>query len=528
MPAMQAYGAPYTKIVAVVVGVSKYKQAGAWASVPNAEPDAKAFAKVMKEHGAEVIPLYGRRATRDGIWSALEKAEAKLKRVSGTSRKTLLVFYFAGHGKTISDQGYIVPFDGGQATRRSWIPMSNLEQFSQEVWAAQHQLFVFASCFSGTALLGDRGKLDPSDLASRRPAAEWLARALKQLARVVITAGDASEAIPDGPKGHGSEFGNAVVGALEKDYGSSYDKADWNRDGCVSSAELFAYAQNYGRTTRNSPRTGRFPGGSQGEVALCRGRIQDVMITPGEGPDRGERSWAAAAGRDQYGRWADIRVGGATVRLRYVAPGSFTMGSPVSEEGRFDNETQHEVMLTRGYWLGETEVTQAVWKAVMKGNPSRFKGDDLPVEGVSWKDVQEFLTRLNGLVPGLDARLPTEAEWEYAARGGSSGARYGSLDEVAWHKGNSGRKTHGVCGGRRNSWGFCDMLGNVWEWCSDWYDAYPIGGVVDPSGPGTGSARVIRGGSWDSDARGVRTAGRDRVDPGSRLNSLGFRMSRGQ
>ena len=530
---MQAYGSAYTKIVAVVVGVSKYKQTKAWPEVPNAELDAKEFARVMREHGVHVIPLFGRKATRAAIWTALTKAGKELERVRGTPRETLLVFYFAGHGMTVSEQGYLVPYDGGREEMRhtTWMSMSNLQGFSKEVWAAQHQLFVFSSCFSGAALRNVRaGNSDIHELAKRRSAAEWLTQALKHPARVVITAGDASEAIPDGPKGHGSEFGNAVVGALEKEYGSSYDKADWNRDGCVSSAELFAYAQNYGSTTRNSPRTGRFPGGIQGEVALCRGPIQEMINPPPGEFFRGQPSWAVDAGRDEYGRWADIRVGGATARLRYVAPGSFMMGSPASEEGREDDETQHKVQLTRGYWLGGSEVTQAFWKAVMKGNPSDFKGDDRPVEEVSWKDVQAFLTRLNGLVPGLDARLPTEAEWEYAARGrgGSSGARYGSLDEVAWYRGNSGSRTHEVCGKQRNSWGLCDMLGNVWEWCADRYESYPRGEVSDPPGPGTGSARVIRGGSWDCNARYVRAAARLRLVPEVRSFDLGFRIARGQ
>ncbi|MGN0852636.1 MAG: bifunctional serine/threonine-protein kinase/formylglycine-generating enzyme family protein [Kiritimatiellia bacterium] len=251
--------------------------------------------------------------------------------------------------------------------------------------------------------------------------------------------------------------------------------------------------------------------------------------------------------------------GGAEMELVYCPPGKFMMGSPVSEAGRFDNEKQHEVKLTRGFWLGKYEVTQRQWKSVMGNNPSRFKGDDRPVENVSWNDCQDFIGRVRSAT-GLDVRLPTEAEWEYACRAGTTTAlpsgedlrivgmnNAPALDDIAWYGGNSCRDfeladgedcsdwpekqysgsragTHPVGRKRPNRWGLCDMLGNVWEWCGDWYGDYPEGSVTDPTGPASGSLRVLRGGGWSSLARYCRSADRNWDDPGYRSYGLGFRL----
>jgi formylglycine-generating enzyme required for sulfatase activity len=242
-------------------------------------------------------------------------------------------------------------------------------------------------------------------------------------------------------------------------------------------------------------------------------------------------------GQDAQGRWEVVRLNGAPMRFRWIAPGTFTMGSPQAEVGRLPNEgPQHEVVLTRGFWLGETEVTQAQWRAVMGANPSHFPGDDRPVERVSWDEVQRFLQGVNGR--GGRFRLPTEAEWEYAARAGSTGARYGALDEIAWYGGNSGRQTHPVGQKAANAWGLRDMLGNVWEWCSDravrWQDGYSEGRAVDPRGPSTGPLRVARGGSCSLVAPRVRVALRVEfepsfllsLDPDGPSDTLGFRLVR--
>jgi len=236
--------------------------------------------------------------------------------------------------------------------------------------------------------------------------------------------------------------------------------------------------------------------------------------------------WASAWGEDQFGIFVEFRVGEVDQRMRWIRPGKFMMGSP--HEG---DETQHKVTLTRGFWLADTPVTQALWSEVMGENPSRFDGDlGRPVEQVSWEVCQRFCATLHARVGGSVFRLPTEAEWEYACRAGTRAATYAPLDDAAWYSANSGR-THAVKKKLANKWGLHDMLGNVWEWCSDWHDRQYYSSSAaqqDPSGPATGEGRVIRGGSWGSGARNVRAAFRFAREPGSRSVALGLRLARDQ
>jgi formylglycine-generating enzyme required for sulfatase activity len=224
-----------------------------------------------------------------------------------------------------------------------------------------------------------------------------------------------------------------------------------------------------------------------------------------------------------------------------IEPGTFMMGSPESEEGRDDDETQHPVTITRAYCMKATEVTQGAWQAVMGSNPSEFKncGANCPVEQVSWDDAVGYanaLSQREGLpkcysgstFTGLGCRgyrLPTEAEWEYAARAGSTSSRYGDIGNVAWFEDNSGGAPHPVAQKQPNRWGLYDMLGNVGEWTGDWYVAYP-GAVTDPTEPTTGSARVIRGGSWFFNGWAVRAAVRSHDSEDLRNLALGFRLVR--
>jgi formylglycine-generating enzyme required for sulfatase activity/serine/threonine protein kinase len=209
-----------------------------------------------------------------------------------------------------------------------------------------------------------------------------------------------------------------------------------------------------------------------------------------------------------------------------VEPGEFMMGSPSDEEGRFDDETEHPVELTKPFYLGETEVTQAQWKKLMGASPSKFTGDTLPVEQVSWNDCQDYLENA-----GKGYRLPTEAEWEYACRAESesrfhSGEPDSRLAAVAWYRDNSNGKTHPIKKKQPNAWGFYDMHGNVWEWCQDWSGDYLGGKEVDPTGPSSGKYRVLRGGSWNGFPGYCRSANRGRLDPGSRISFGGFRVAR--
>ena len=227
----------------------------------------------------------------------------------------------------------------------------------------------------------------------------------------------------------------------------------------------------------------------------------------------------------------------------YIEPGTFMMGSPADEPDRGSDETQHQVTLSKGFYIQITEVTQGQWTAVMGSNPSHFKncGDDCPVESVSWDDTQSFITALNALGEGT-YRLPTEAQWEYACRAGSTRAFANggitayqemydcnndpNLSAMGWYCYNSDNKTHPVAQKQANAWGLYDMHGNVWEWCQDWYGTYPSGSVTDPVGPTSGSYRVIRGGGWTGSARYCRSANRHALTPDFRdYIDRGFRVA---
>ena len=216
--------------------------------------------------------------------------------------------------------------------------------------------------------------------------------------------------------------------------------------------------------------------------------------------------------------------------MKPVAGGTFTMGSTSEQQEPSDDEWPTHTVTLSDYYIGETEVTQELWTAVMGSNPSEFTGNmQRPVEKVSWDDCQTFIRKLNELT-GANFRLPTEAEWEFAARGGrySCGYQYSGsrkLGDVAWYYGNSSSTTHPVRTKSPNELGIYDMTGNVWEWCQDWFGNYSLSSQTNPTGPSTGSNRVYRGGGWSSRARSCRSANRDDCMPGSRYYNLGLRLA---
>jgi formylglycine-generating enzyme required for sulfatase activity len=232
------------------------------------------------------------------------------------------------------------------------------------------------------------------------------------------------------------------------------------------------------------------------------------------------------AKRDEYGMYKNVCVNGVTFKMFLVSGRvCFLMGSPENEPQRFDDETQHRVIISRDFWLAETTCTQELWNAVIGNNPSYFKGENLPVETVSWNDCQKFITGINKINTGFKFRLPTEAEWEYACRAGTNTPfSFGNnitTDQVNYdgnypyngsQKGEYRNKTVSVKSLPPNPWGFYEMHGNVWEWCQDYYNKYK-------------SSNVLRGGSWDNPAKYCRCAYRSRLTPGNRDGSLGFRLA---
>ena len=226
---------------------------------------------------------------------------------------------------------------------------------------------------------------------------------------------------------------------------------------------------------------------------------------------------------------------GVSFKMMLVEGGTFTMGATAEQGGDAESNEYptHSVTLS-SFYMGETEVTQALWQAVMGSNPSHFSGSNLPVECVGWNDCQEFITKLNQLcasqLNGRQFLLPTEAQWEYAARGGknSQGYKYSgsnTLDNVAWYYDNSGSTTHAVATKQANELGLYDMSGNVYEWCSDWYGSYSSSAQTDPTGPASGPYRVYRGGSWFHPARYCRVSYRSNYYPGGAIGSFGLRLS---
>lgn len=276
-------------------------------------------------------------------------------------------------------------------------------------------------------------------------------------------------------------------------------------------------------------------------------------------------AWAKRMWYDRYGLAAEFQVKGISFVLRWIPPGRFLMGSPEDEPARYEDEgPQHERVIRDGFWLGEAPVTQAQWLSVMDENPSFFKGPvDLPVESVSWNAACYFCEMLKLFIPGLSFRLPQEQEWEYACRAGTETALWTGgitirgendapeLNAISWYGGNSGQElevsnsyvakdwpkqqysdkevgVHAVRGKAANPWGLYDMLGNVWEWCEDVWDAAAydkFGRGEEPAKVAEDAGRVVRGGSWDSRAWACRAASRGRDEPGGRWNTLGFRLA---
>ena len=262
---------------------------------------------------------------------------------------------------------------------------------------------------------------------------------------------------------------------------------------------------------------------SEGQTASISGSLTSTASTSGT-------NVLSSSSSSPSGNTITIPVkNGISIEMVKVEAGSFNMGATPEMQVPYEVEKPvHRVTLTNNYYIGKYEVTQALWKIVMGSNPSNFKGDNLPVENVSWNNCQKFISKLNKLT-GKSFRLPTEAEWEFAARGGNKSRGYlysgsNAIGDVAWYEGNSSFMTHAVGTKQPNELGIYDMTGNVWEWCQDWYDSYSSSPQTNPTGAVSGSYRVDRGGSWNCLARSCRASCRDRCTPDYRNNSCGLRL----
>ena len=237
-------------------------------------------------------------------------------------------------------------------------------------------------------------------------------------------------------------------------------------------------------------------------------------------------SWADRSGRDAMGLWAEFSYRNARQRLRWIPPGRFLMGSPTKPEQSWIAETpQHAVSILRGFWMFDSPCTQELFEAVLgkDQNESQFRGLQQPVENVYWDKCQQFISRLNEEISGLNLSLPAESQWEYCCRAGTEAERYGEIDQIAWYDKNSNSQTHDVKQLKPNAWGLFDMLGNVWEWCADGPRDYDAPLPAEHFAKGTDGLRVVRGGGWDDSAGSVRAAARYAYRPVVRGDPLGFR-----
>lgn len=526
----------YSGYYALVIGCADYRSG--WRRLPNRINDARKITYTLRSLGWTVKVV----ENPDG--RKLERSIRGLVFSEGRDEDKAILLWFSGHGHTIAEAdgtglGYLVPVDAPDPQNdpvgftEKAISMRQMETVSRQI-RSRHVLMAFDSCFSGDIFRMFEAKPSPH-------IEEKVASTVRQF----IIAGTEDEQAPDK-----SMFKEVFIQGIQ---GGS---ADFNQDRYITGEELGAYLQekviHYTRGARH-PKFGNI-----NNPKLDKGDFVFVASGGAAGKDKRPDIPLQKQETSTAGEKITNSLGMAFV---YIPPGTFTMGSPPNEPGRDGDETRHRVTLTRGFYLQTTEVTQGQWRAVMGFNPSQFGtcGDDCPVEGVTWQNVRAFIRRLNKREGGSRYRLPTEAEWEYACRAGSSTAIYTgdlcilgkrnapALNAIAWYGGNScvdypvGSNCSGWkekqyscsnCGphpvGRKepNAWGLYDMIGSVYEWCQDWYGKYSSGALTDPTGPVSGSRRVSRGGSWDHYARSCRSANRNHFPPAYRTSYLGFRLLR--
>ncbi len=511
----------YGESYALVVGIDRYPSSQ-WTNLGYAVKDARGVTDLLEGQGFQVTTLFNKEATREAILT-------ELGRIARTVEKDdRVLFFFAGHGYTEElggkDWGYIVPYDG-KSNSESYLSLNTLQVQSERMGTAKAQLFIMDACFGG--LLGVKGGEIPVDLPN------YLAEVTRRRSRQILTAGGRDEQVVDGGfEGHSVFTGHLIQSVQD-------GLADLNGDGYITFAELTSYVVPAASNTYQTPAPGYLPGHSLGEFVFRspRGRTNDLPeVTE---PEKN----ATTRGQDEIANRSPTDRGLSFVK---VPAGSFEMGgegygeSPIHtvQISRDVHMTPHEVTVGQfrrfveatGYqtdaekqgscrtWTGsQWEYTKgASWR-----NPGLQQTDAHPVVCVSWNDAVAFAEWAGG-------RLPTEAEWEYAARAGTTGDYAGDLDAMAWYSKNSDNSTHPVGQKAPNDWGLYDMHGNVWEWVQDWYDSdyYDGSPTKDPKGPASGSYRVIRGGGWYNGARGVRSALRGYGTPDDRSSRIGFRIVR--
>lgn len=495
----------YKGSYALLVGISNYTTEG-W-KLPGVKKDIELLKKALEQHGFYVV------TAMDVDLDGLEKVYEDFKLRYGLDPDNRLLFYFAGHGYTIKppwaseDQrdwsGVLVARDAPHPEEDQKGFLSHvfyIERFAslaREIYA-KHVLFVFDSCVSGArgfALSVETPKDSPRRITKQTG----------EVVRQFISAGTADQSVPDDGK-----FRDRFVAALE-------GEADSNGDGYVTGSELGAFLQKqvstYREYSRQKPQTPLY--GKMFEAYLSKGDFIFPLGPPTPPP-------CIAAPLPP--RLNTTTTNSLDMRFVLIPAAEFIMGTNEMSSVR----PSHRVTIRQPFYISRHEVTQAQWLAVMGKNPSYFTGDPkLPVENVSWNEVQEFIRHLNAKEGIERYRLPTEAEWELAARTCTEAREEEApLEQYAWYDKNAGKRTHAVGQLKPNGRGLYDMIGNVWEWCQDWYGGYPAEAKSDPQGSVEGAFRVYRGGGWYRGESPLycRLESRHGARPNFRHSSLGFRL----
>lgn len=495
----------YKGSYALLVGISDYT--GGWPKLPGVKKDIELLKKALELHGFSVVTVM------DVDRAGLEGAYENFKLQYGLDPDNRLLFYFAGHGYTIKppwapeDQrewsGVLVARDAPHPAKDREGFLSHvvyIERFAslaREIYA-KHALFVFDSCVSGARGFA-LSVATPDDITGA------LTQQAGETVRQFISAGTADQDVPDDGK-----FRDRFVAALD-------GEADSNEDGYVTGSELGAFLQKqvslYRENAGHRPQTPLY--GKMLEARLSRGDFVFPLGAPSPPP---------CITAPLPPRLNTTTTNSLDMRFVLIPAAEFTMGTNETSSAR----PPHRVTIQQPFYMSRHEITQAQWLAVMGKNPSYFRGDPtLPVETVSWNDVQEFIRRLNAKEGIERYRLPTEAEWELAARTcADTTEEEAPLEQYAWYDQNAGKRTHAVGQLKPNGRGLYDMIGNVWEWCQDWYGEYSAAAGSDPQGSAEGVFRVYRGGGWYRGESPLycHLESRHGARPNFRHSSLGFRL----
>jgi len=486
---------------ALVIGVADYK--AGWPKLPSVAGEVRKIKGALEGNGFNVVSVLN----PDG--EGLENAFDDFIKKHGYDRDNRLLFFFSGHGysRGRGAKGYLVPSNAPDPRRnekdflRKALPMSQILAWCRQM-ESKHALFLFDSCFSGTIFKTKALPKIPPHISA----------ITSKPVRQFIAAGDAGEEVPAK-----SVFAASFLRALR-------GEGDLSRDGYITGMELGMYLRDkllYYQTGQ-TPQYGKIrdPELDEGDfVFLLSSTVGAGRLHPAPVPN------SSPAVTPVSNRKQDFRIAlgqDADIDMIWVEGGSFMMGDNYDDE---DARPAHQVSVN-GFWISRTEITRGQWAELMGEHRSGRKGSSLPVVSITWDEAMSFCSKLSKQTRRT-VSLPSEAEWEYACRGGTTGRFFfkgglSDLSDHAWFRSNAARQSHVVGELKPNELGLYDMLGNVWEWCDDWYDAYP-GASRANKFMGT-SMRVLRGGCYQNDSRMISCPGRSGALPNEKDSGVGFRI----